>query len=110
MPNIAVVGDRDSVWGFKALGMEIHAVSSPEEALAALRALCTPEYGAVFITENYAQQLGQEIDELEEFISLYPSIVIIPSHHGSKGLGMQKVKSVVEKALGFDVFKSTEEG
>ncbi len=108
MLNIAVVGDKDSIWGFKALGMEIHAVSSPDEALEALRALSTPEYGAVFITENYAQQLSREIDELEEFISLYPSIVIIPSHHGSKGLGMQKVKSVVEKALGFDMFKSTE--
>ncbi len=108
MLSVAVVGDRDSIWGFKALGMEIHAVTNSDEALAALRALCTPGYGAVFITENYAQQLGEEIDALEEFITLYPSIVIIPSHHGSKGLGLKKVKSVVEKALGFDIFKSSE--
>ena len=108
MPNVAVVGDRDSIWGFRALGMEIHAVTNHDEALAALRGLCTPEYGAIFITENYARQLGEELDALEEFITLYPSIVIIPSHHGSKGLGMQKVKSVVEKALGFDIFKSSE--
>ncbi len=106
MLNVAVVGDRDSIWGFKALGMEIHAVNNNEEALAALHTLCNSEYGAIFVTENYARQLGEEINALEEFITLYPSIVIIPSHHGSEGLGMQKVKSVVEKALGFDIFKS----
>jgi V/A-type H+-transporting ATPase subunit F len=108
MSSIAVVGDRDSIWGFKALGMEIHAVNSPEEALQTLRGLCTPEYGAIFITENYARQLGEEIDELEKFITLSPSIVIIPGHQGSQGMGMQKVKAVVEKALGRNIFKSTE--
>jgi V/A-type H+-transporting ATPase subunit F len=109
MANIAVVGDRDSIWGFRVLGVEVHPVNNSEEALETLRALCTPEYGAIFITENYARQLGEAIEELEAFIPLYPSIVIIPSHHGSQGLGMQKVKTVVEKALGQAIFKTTEE-
>jgi V/A-type H+-transporting ATPase subunit F len=109
MLNVAIVGDRDSIWGFKAVGMEIHPVSSPEEALKTLRSLCTPEYGAIFITENYARQLDKEIDELEKFINLYPSIVVIPGHKGSQGLGMKKVKVVVEKALGRDMFKPTED-
>ncbi len=104
MSHLAVVGDRDSIWGFKALGMQIHAVDSPQGALKALRELCNSQYKAVFITENYAEALEDEIEELEKFIALYPSIVIIPSHKGSKNLGMEKVRSLVEKAIGRDIF------
>ena len=36
MYKIAVLGDMDSVLGFKALGLEVRPVSTPEEGRAAL--------------------------------------------------------------------------
>ncbi|MFQ5646435.1 MAG: V-type ATP synthase subunit F [bacterium] len=100
MSKIAVIGDRDSILGFKALGLGIFAVNSSEGALDQLKALMGGDYAAIFITENYAAPVVDRIAELEKEITLYPSIVIIPSHHGGQGLGMEKTRLMIEKAIG----------
>ncbi len=109
MPKIAIIGDRDSIIGFKALGVKIFSVGNKDEAERTLRQISTPDYGAVFITENYAVKIQKEIDELKRQIPLYPSIVIIPSHHGTMGLGAQRIKVLIEKALGWSFFTQPEE-
>ena len=108
MPKIAIVGDRDTIMGFSALGLEMHAVSNPEGAAEALWRLCTPEYGVVFITENYAAQIQDVIRELAGFMPPTSSLVIIPGHEGSLGLGQAKIKGLMEKALGWDPFAARE--
>ncbi|MGB9594931.1 MAG: V-type ATP synthase subunit F [Candidatus Poribacteria bacterium] len=37
MSEIAMVGDRDSILGFKSLGVEIFPVNNVEECLSALK-------------------------------------------------------------------------
>ena len=103
MFKIAVVGNRDTILGFKALGLAIFPVKNAEEAGRTLRQITTEEYATIFITDNFARDLEKEIDELERNIQLYPSIVIIPSHRGSTGLGMEKIRALVEKAVGTDL-------
>lgn len=104
MAKIAIVGSRDTIIGFKALGLSIFPVKSAEEAGRTLRKITTDEYATIFITDNFAEDLEEEIHNLEREIELYPSIVIIPSHRGSTGLGMRKIRSLVEKAVGTDLF------
>ena len=106
MARIAIIGDRDSILALKALGVEIWAVNSAQEALDKLRQLATPDYGAVFITENYAEQLRAEMDDLQRQIAWQPSLVVIPDHKGSRGLGMQKIMNLIEKSLGKAMFQS----
>ncbi len=104
MAKIAIIGSRDTIIGFKALGLNIFPVKSVEEAGRILREITTDEYATIFITDNFACDLEEEIHALEQNIPLYPSIVIIPSHRGSTGLGMEKIRSLVEKAVGTDLF------
>ena len=104
MAKIAVVGSRDTITGFKALGLTTFPVKDVDEAGRTLRKIATEEYATIFITDDLAQYLEKEIRELERNIPLYPSIVIIPSHRGSTGLGMRKIRSLVERAVGTDLF------
>ena len=45
--KIAVVGDRDSVLGFKALGLEVCPVDSPEEGREALHRMAKENYASL---------------------------------------------------------------
>ena len=109
MPKMAVLGERDAILGFKALGVDVFPVKNVPEAEATLRKLAMQDYAAVFISEHYARDLTLQISEIERSTALYPSIVIIPGPGGSQGLGMNRVKNMVEKALGMAIFSSPQE-
>ena len=54
MYKIAVMGDRDSIYGFAALGLDTYPVTDPIEAARKLRGLAEQEYAVVYITEALA--------------------------------------------------------
>ena len=99
--RIAVVGDRDSILGFKTLGIDTLPVATADEALSVLRKLAGRSYGAIFITEELAAQLEEPIQELNK--RFLPAVVPIPNSRGTLGLGMQNIKQKVEKAIGADI-------
>ena len=51
--KIAVLGDKDSVLGFKALGLDVFPAESAEEAKRTLHALAKENYAVVYLTEGY---------------------------------------------------------
>ena len=75
MYKIAVMGDKDSVLGFKALGLEVCPVESPEEGRAALHRMAKDNYAIIYMTEQLAAKLPQEVGAahvcLEDFIFLH---------------------------------------
>ena len=56
--KIAAVGDRDSVLGFKALGLDMFPAGDAEEAKALLHRLAKENYAIVYLTEGFAQHMG----------------------------------------------------
>ncbi len=101
MYKIAVLGDRDSIYGFAALGLEVFPVAGPEEGARALRNLCEQEYAVVYITEALSAQLGPELERCRE--NLLPAVIPIPGVHSNTGMGIQMVKRSVEQAVGSDI-------
>ncbi len=101
MYKIAVMGDKDSVLGFKALGLEVCSVDSPEEGREALHRMAKENYAIIYMTEQLAAQLGPEIDRYKD--SLTPAVILIPGKEGSLGIGMANVKTAVERAVGADI-------
>lgn len=99
--KIAVVGDKDSILGFKALGVATFPVTGAEPAMAILKKLAAESYGVIFITEELTRDLGEAVDELNK--RFLPSVVLIPNSKGTLGLGMQKIKKNIEKAIGADI-------
>ena len=66
MYKIAVLGDRDSVLGFKALGLDTHFVETTEEARTALHRLAKEDYAIIYITEQLAQNLTADINKYKD--------------------------------------------
>lgn len=101
MYKIAVLGDRESVMGFKALGFETFPAASGDEARYILSRLAKGDYAVVYITEQLASDIEDEISKYKD--SLTPAIILIPGKDGTLGIGMRAVHSAVERAVGADI-------
>ncbi|RJX29260.1 MAG: V-type ATP synthase subunit F [Dethiobacter sp.] len=101
MYKVAVVGDKDSISGFKALGVSTYPVTGGEEIPHILNKIVREKFAVICITENIAQQVMPQIAELNK--KQLPAIVLIPNNQGALGLGMQQIKKNAEKAIGTDI-------
>mgnify|MGYP001037756365 FL=1 len=99
--KIAVLGDKDSVLGFKALGLDVYPAETVEEARKTLHTLAKGDYAVVYLTEQYAA--GMEADVARYKDELTPAVILIPGKDGSLGIGMANVKSAGERAVGADI-------
>ncbi|MGE4352947.1 MAG: V-type ATP synthase subunit F [Oscillospiraceae bacterium] len=103
MLKIAVLGSRDTVMGFKALGLEVFPVSGLDDAKTAFRRLTNKceEYAIIYVEENLAMELQAEIDRFKDMPS--PAIILIPGKNGSLGLGQSALNAAVERAIGSSI-------
>ncbi|MGB9866309.1 MAG: V-type ATP synthase subunit F [Bacillota bacterium] len=101
MPNVAVIGNRDAVLAFKAVGFLTYAAETPEEALSAVKDARKRNCSVVFITEPLAVGLEPQLKEFGDRYGL--SVSVIPDNRQKLGLGFKKMKAHVEKAIGVDI-------
>ena len=101
MYKIAVLGDRDSVLGFKALGLDVVFVEDTDTAREALHRLAREDYAIIYITEQLAKDLTGEIARYKDAVT--PAVILIPGKAGSLGLGASALQSTIERAVGADI-------
>ena len=102
MYKIGIIGERDSVMGFMAIGFAVHEAPDPEAAAKILHQLARDEsYAIIFIVENYAEILAEDIARYKDMP--LPAVISIPGRSGSSGYGMAAIKSAVERAVGADI-------
>ncbi|MEE0741108.1 MAG: V-type ATP synthase subunit F [Emergencia sp.] len=101
MYKIGVIGDKDSVLGFKAVGLEVFPCSQIEEARRVLHRLAKGEYAIIYVTERFAAEMMKDIDKYKD--AKIPAIISIPGKEGPTGEGMRNVSKAVERAVGADI-------
>lgn len=101
MYKIAVLGDRDSIYGFAALGLDIYPVEEEEAAAKTLKKLTEDNYAVIYITERLQAKLAIELDSYRQ--QRFPAIIPIPGVTGNTGMGMENVRKSVEQAVGSDI-------
>lgn len=108
MPNkIAVIGDKDSVLAFKAVGVEVFDATTADEAQGLIRKLSQGQYAVLFVAENLAEQIPETLARAKT--QAYPAVVPIPTTATPSGFGLMGIKSDVEKAIGVDIIFNKEE-
>jgi len=101
MFNIAAVGDKDSICGFASLGIRVFPADGAQEAARLIRRLAAEHYAVIYITEQLASQITDEMDRYRHLP--LPAIIPIPGVKGNTGLGMSNVGKSVEQAVGSDI-------
>jgi V/A-type H+-transporting ATPase subunit F len=101
MYKVAVMGDRDSIYGFAAIGLDTYPIENTADAAILLKKLAGQQYAVIYITENLQAELESEINH---YVSMHqPAIIPIPGVFGNTGMGMRNVKKSVERAVGSDI-------
>jgi len=101
MYKIGVVGDKDSILAFKALGIDVYPVTEPDEARITINKMAAEKYAIIFVTEQIAKNLEETIERYNR--ELIPAVILIPSNQGSLNIGMQRINDNVEKAVGVNI-------
>ncbi len=94
--QIAVIGDKDTIIGFKAIGFDTYEITKNDESeikqfiIAVLR----KNYKIVYLTENYYLSCEKEIDEFLKNKS-YPILTVIPTTTSDKDIAFNSMKKLV---------------
>ena len=102
MHKIGVVGDKDSILSFKALGIDVYPVITKEEARSTIDEMASNDYGIIFVTEQIATLVENTIERYNR--EVLPAVILIPNNQGSLGIGLEKIDEYVEKAIGSNIF------
>ncbi len=101
MYNIAVMGDRESILGFQALGLHVFPTEDAAEARRILHKLAKAEYAVIYVTEQLSTLISTDIARYKDRVT--PAIILIPGKSGSLGLGANALQSAIERAVGADI-------
>lgn len=99
--KIGVIGDKDSVMPFKLFGFEVHYAIDAKQIRGAVEEMSSAGFGVIYITEQAAEQIPETVERYKEAVT--PAIILIPSHSGTLGIGMQQIQDNVEKAVGQNI-------
>lgn len=100
--RIALIGDRESIKGFAAIGFDIIECAMPERAENVLKAAIeTNMYAIIFMTEEMFSAATRVCKKQEE--NCLPAIIPIPGIAGNTGIGKERLSAFVERAVGSDI-------
>lgn len=102
MYKIGVIGDKQSVLGFLAVGLSVFPCEDLDKARETFHKLVqNREFAILYITENYCKSMKQEFERYKD--TQLPAIIPIPGMDGSYGVGVGRSKKAVERAVGVDI-------
>lgn len=101
MYKIAVIGDKDSVLAFRALGVHVFTAIEGNDARRIIDKLAKEGYGIIYITEQLAKDILETIQRYNN--EVIPAVILIPSNRGSLNIGLENINKNVEKAVGSNI-------
>ncbi|HOQ19082.1 MAG: V-type ATP synthase subunit F [Methanothermobacter thermautotrophicus] len=103
--NIAVVGDRDTVTGFRLGGVrEGYVVETPEEAEETIRKLVSDGFSIIIVTEKMGDELREFIEETTSSSAL-PMIIEIPDKTGPSERETDPLRDLIKRVIGVEMVK-----
>ncbi len=104
--SIAVVGEERNILGFKPFGVDVHLSLDKEgDTEEWFRTIVRKKYKLILITDGIARKLKEQIDALWE--QDFPVVLTIRSLGEAEGIAFERLRSLVIKAIGTDIFKES---
>ncbi len=99
--KVAVIGEKQIVTAFKAIGFDTFFADTSLSATEILRSLVKDgSYVVIYVTEDIAEGMNEALEILKD--RPYPIVVPLPSLQ-KNGYGMECIKKDVERAIGVDI-------
>lgn len=101
---MAAVGEYETVLPFQAVGVKPCIIKEDATSTVdtVLLELAKAGYAVVFVQETFFVGHGRRIEELNDEYDT--SFIPIPGLKGSMGVGLESIRTSVERAVGMDIF------
>ncbi|OJG28074.1 V-type ATP synthase subunit F [Enterococcus caccae] len=86
---------------FKLFGFEVIYAVSSKQIRETIESMARNNFGVIFITEEASELATETIDRYKSDVT--PAIILIPSHEGTKGIGLKEIQDNVERAVGQNI-------
>ena len=103
MSSVAVIGDLDTITGFRLGGVSTgYVVNTEDEAKKALDELLESEISIIIITQKVS-------DEIREYINktmgseIVPMIIEIPDKDGESESDNDQMRALIKRVIGVDI-------
>lgn len=100
--QIAVLGSGPAVQALAALGLRAYYVSTDEQARERAERLVGAGFRVIFFTEDLAAALAPLLERYRK--SAVPCLVTLPEAERAKESSLSRLKELVRRAVGTDVF------
>ncbi|HHZ11320.1 MAG TPA: V-type ATP synthase subunit F [Acholeplasmataceae bacterium] len=100
--NIAAIGTDDTILLFNAVGIKTFIVKDAAAAERTVFELANQRCRIIYLSEELYTQIPETLEKYKS--SAYPILIPIPTKEKSEGVGLEKIRENVEKAIGFDIF------
>ncbi len=108
--KIAIIGPKNIISGFKALGVVPFDIDDGKEALDLIRSIKkdikenadSDKFAVIILMEEVAKRINS--DEFEKVSGgALPAVVVLPGIDGGSGAGLSKLKALAKRAVGSDI-------
>ena len=106
MSSVAIIGDIDTVSGFRLGGVKkAEVVNTSEEAIAAFdKFLEQDEISIIIITQLMANEIRDHINR-KIGSDVLPMIIEIPDKDGSAGGSSDQINDLIKRVIGVEMVK-----
>ncbi len=101
MHKVAVIGEKESIIGFSALGLNVFEIDDATGAEKKIKELIKLEYGIIYLTEKVAQDLNERLEYYQ--VNYNAALVPIPGSDKSAKIGLENVRKSIERAVGSNI-------
>ncbi|MFW6138274.1 MAG: V-type ATP synthase subunit F [Spirochaetota bacterium] len=105
MASIAVVGKNRTLLGFKPYGVDVYFYQEKEDISEWFSSIVKKGYTLIMVSEAVADELSQEIDQLWQ--KELPVILTIKGLKGPTGTSFDRLRKLVIRAIGTDIFRES---
>ena len=100
--KVAVIGDRDTISGFKLAGCVGYVVNTPQEAREELqRQAAQTDIGLILITERIAEQIRPTFKRITQ--TFKTPILEIPDKSGPLAEKSEAIDELIRRAVGVEI-------
>lgn len=100
--EVAAIGSSDVIILFNAVGIRTFLADDPVQVDKIIFDLANDNYKIIYVSEEIYEVIPETLEKYKNIT--FPIIIPIPTTEEGKGIGLQKIKKNVEKAIGFDIF------
>lgn len=100
---LVYIGPTGAGLGFRLSGVAVVESETPEDTLRCVREFKDEgRYSLIFVDEGLAESILADIERMNE--DAVPAIVLLPNPAAPKNVAQEKMKNLMIKAVGSDIF------